>query len=523
MIKITGINTDSRTNNSLKNISSGLVSQIIYTILGFVSRTIFINYLAIEYLGINGLFSSILSVLSFAELGIGSAFVYSLYKPLAEKDEAGVASVLNLYRKAYTLIGVSVLVLGLGVLPFLDQIIPEKPTVITESIYLIYSIFLFNAASSYFFSYKVSLLNADQRNYITTLNYLAFYVLQNIIQIAVLILFKNFLYYLLVQLVCQFLSNVSISILVNKKYPFLAKYDKNTINQEVKKEVFSNAKATFVIKIGGILVNSTDNLIINYFSGLASIGLLSNYYMLMGIPASLISQIFSNVSASIANINALESKEKQYETFNLLNLANFWIYGVSAISFVILSNDFIILWIGNGYTLPLSVAIMIAINFFMVGLQSTIWTFKSTYGFFHQGKYFVIGTAILNLAFSFLLGHYWGLFGILLATALARLLTNFWYDPYIVFKLGLKINPLVYLKKLVNYVLVISFAGLLTYYVASFCNVNPLINLLIKLGLCLIIPNAIIFLLYKNTKSFKKGMIIFLTSFFQMKEKKTPL
>ena len=521
MAKIKGINTDSRTVNSLKNISSGVVSQIIFTILGFVSRTLFIKYLAIEYLGVNGLFSSILSVLSFAELGMGSAFVYSLYKPLAEKDEAGVASVLNLYRKAYTIIGVTVLLLGLAILPFLNQIIPVIPTVITESIYVIYSIFLFNAASSYFFSYKVSLLNADQRNYITTINYLVFYILQNVTQIVVLIVYKNFLYYLLVQLLCQFLSNLSISILVNKKYPFLAKYDKNTINQEVKKEVFSNAKATFVIKVGGILVNSTDNLIINYFSGLASIGLLSNYYLLMGIPGALISQIFTSVSASVANVNAIESKEKQYETFSMLNLANFWIYGFSAITFVILSKDFIVLWIGTDYTLSLPIAIMIAINFFMVGLQSTIWTFKSTYGFFHEGKYFVIGTAILNIAFSFLLGHYWGLFGILLATALARLLTNFWYDPYIVFKLGLKINPLVYLKKLAVYTLIISLAGSATYYVASFCLFSNLVNLIIKLIICLVIPNAIIILFYKNTDEFKKVKQLFLESFGTISKKIT--
>lgn len=513
-----GINTDSRTLNSFKNISSGVVSQIIYTLLGFISRTIFVKYLAIEYLGINGLFSSILTVLSFAELGMGSAFVYSLYKPLAEKDEAAVASVLNLYRKAYTIIGVSVLILGLAIIPVLNQIIPDKPSAIIESIYTIYGIFLFNTASTYFFSYKVSLLNADQRNYITTINYLIFYVIQNIAQIAILIVYQNFLYYLLVQSISQFIANISISIIVSKKYPFLANYSKNLINQKVKKEVFSNAKATFVIKVGGILVNSTDNLIINYFSGLASVGLLSNYYLLIGIPSALIAQAFSNLSASIANLNALESKEKQYETFKMLNLANFWIYGVSAITFVILSKDFIILWIGKNYTLSIDIPVMIAINFFMLGLQGTIWTFKSTYGFFHEGKYYVIGTAIFNLAFSFILGYYWGVFGILLATALARLLTNFWYDPYIVFKLGLQVNPLVYLKKLIVYTSIITAAGFFTYYIASFCEFNTLLNLMVKFILCLIIPNMIIFLAYKNTEEFKQIKYYFLefvTSFIK--------
>ena len=495
-----GINNNSRTVNSIRNISTGVFSQVIYAVLGFISRTIFIKYLAVEYLGVHGLFSSILSVLALAELGVGSAFIYSLYKPLADKNQQLIAAIMALYKKVYHIIGIGIFIAGLAILPFLSQIVTEKSEVITESISVIYILFLFSTASSYFFSFKVSLINADQRNYITTYNYLGFYVLQNILQILVLIIFKNFLYYLITQIVCQFLSNLSISILANKYYPFLKTYKKSNVDKPIIKELISNTKATFIIKVGGILVNATDNIIINFFSGLALIGLASNYYLLIGMVSTLIAQLFNNISSSIAQINTVESKEKQYETFKTINFANFWIYGFSAISFVILANDFITLWIGKDYTLPMSISTIMAINFFMVGVQGTNWTFKGSYGFFNQGKYLVLVTALLNLGFSFLLGHYWGLLGIFMATAIARLLTNFWYDPYIVFKLGLKIRPTIYVIRFLKFVGVLVLSAASTYLLAELVSFNLVLNLIVKGLICLIVPNVIIIFMYKNSK-----------------------
>ncbi|GAA4274187.1 hypothetical protein U6A24_22105 [Aquimarina gracilis] len=498
------MNTDSRTLNSIRNIGAGFVGQLLQAIVGFISRTVFIKYLAVEYLGVNGLFSSILSILSLTELGVGVAFIYSLYKPLAEKDEKTLATIMRLYRKVYITIGIAVFIIGLCVIPFLNQIIEEKPVSIVEDISFLYLFFLFNTASTYFFTYKTALLNADQRNYITTLNYAVFYILQNVAQIIILIVTQNFVYYLAAQLIFQFLGNVTISYIVDRTYPFLKKYKKEKIDKVIKSKIISNAKATFLIRIGGVMVNNTDNIIINYFSGLALLGYLTNYTMLIGILTTFIAQIFTNISASIAQVNAIESQEKQYEIFSMVNLANFWIYGFCGICIIILMNDFITLWVGENFTLPLSISVMLAINFFMVGMQNAIWTFKTTYGYFNEGKYLVMLTAVLNLVFSFALGHWLGLFGILMATALSRLVSNFWYDPYIVFKLGLKIPPIVYLKKFLIYLIVICVAGLITYYLAQLCDFSTIINIMIKAVLCLIIPNTLIVLFYRKTPEFEK-------------------
>jgi len=513
------MNTDSRTVNSIRNIATGFAGHFLQNIVGFACRTIFIKYLAAEYLGVNGLFSSILSVLTLTELGVGTAFIYSLYKPLAEKDEKTIATILALYRKVYTIVGIVVFVLGLSVIPFLDYIVEEKPENIVESLTFIYLFFLFNTASTYFFSYKTSLLNADQRNYIGTINYAVFYIVQNIIQIIVLVVFGNFIYYLATQLIMQFLSNVSISYIVNRMYPFLGNYKKEKLDIKIKKTIISNAKATFIIRFGGVMVNNTDNIIINYFSGLLLLGYLTNYTLLIAILTTLMAQVFSNISSSIAQVNAIESKEKQYEIFNMVNLANFWIYGLCGICIIILMNDFIAIWAGEEYVLSLPVSIMLAINFFMVGMQNAIWTFKTTYGFFNQGKYLVLLTAILNLAFSFGLGHLLGIVGILMATALARLVSNFWYDPYIVFKLGLQVNPLIYLKKFLIYLMVIVTAGFIVYGITEYFTFSRITNLILKTVVCLIVPNTIIILYYRNTPEFDKVKQIFTSSYTMLSNK----
>ena len=494
----------SRTSNSVKNISFGIVSQVVQMILGFITRTIFIKYLAVEYLGINSLFSNILSMLSLAELGIGSAFIYSLYKPLADKNEYEIATILQFYKKIYVGIGIFIFISGLLIIPFLNDIIPAKPNTITENLTFLYLIFLFNSASTYFFSYKISLLEADQKSAVITLNTTVFLVFQNIFQIIILVVTQNFILYLLVQLFCNLASNFWISNTVNKRYTFLSNYKKEKVDVVLKNSILGNAKATFLVKIGGVIVNGTDNLIINYFVGLTFLGKFSNYIMLVAIASSFLQIFFFNLKASIANLTVTENKEKQKEIFDVMNFANFWFYGLAAVLITILINDFIVIWIGKEFQLAFSIAIMLAINFFMVGMQNAFWTFKTIYGFFEQGKYLILLTAALNLILSFIGGYFYGIFGVLLATGIARLVTNFWYDPYIVLKLGLGVNPKEYISKFIKYVVILIVSTLIIYYISSFLNFSVVLNFVIKIMLCLLITNGFILLVFKNEPEFKK-------------------
>lgn len=472
---------NSRTNNSIKNISSGLLAQAVQMVLGFVSRTVFIQYLSAEYLGVSSLFSNILTMLSLAELGIASAFIYELYKPLADKNEEQVAVILRYFKKAYHWVGISVFVIGLVLLPFLNDIIAEKPTTITEDIRIIYLFYIFNSASGYFFSYKISLLNADQKISVATAYTIKFSIAQTLLQILILILTQNFLLYLLVQILCQLASNIFVSYVVDKQYPFLFRYKTVTLNAQSRTNILTNVKATFFTKIGGVLVNGTDNIFISAFVGLAILGKYSNYVMLLGLVSSVLMIVFSNIQSSIAHFVLTETLERKRELFRTLNFLNFVGFGLTSLLFYFVVNDFVLLWIGKKYLLETQIALVMIVNFFMVGMQNAFWAFKSAHGFFKHGRFMVLGTAALNLVLSYFLGKNLGIFGILLATAISRLLTNFWYDPFIVLKLGLQENPLHYSLRFAMYLSILVLTGFSAHFIFQFIHFSPWILIPIKI------------------------------------------
>ena len=427
------MSTPSRTTYSVRNITTGFLGQSIQTILGFISRTIFIKCLATEYLGVSGLFTNILSILSLAELGVGSAIAYALYKPLADRDEYKTSALMNFYSTAYKIIGLSVAVIGLSLLPFIKFIINDAPN-IEESIYLIYFLYLFNTVITYFFSYKNTIIVADQKKYISlTIGYII-NCLQTVAQVIILLLTKDFLLYLITQSIFALIYNVIISIKADKMYPYLKKNKEAKLDDNTKKELGINIRSLMIIRLSGVLVNNTDNIIISKFLGLSIVGLCSNYNLLISIINSVFAQLFGGITASVGNVNAKESNEKKEEIFNVINFINFWLFGFSAICITLLSNDVIKLWIGDEFILPISIPLILAINFYMVGMQNAVWTYKDTMGLFKQGRFLLLVTGSINIVLSIIFGKYIGLFGILIATAISRALTNTWYDPYVIYK-----------------------------------------------------------------------------------------
>lgn len=496
------MSTRTRTQNSILNIVTGLGGYVINTILGFVCRIVFIRCLTAEYLGISGLFTNILTMLSLAELGIGNAIVFALYKPLAIKDESKIASLMRYYAKAYRIIGIVVAIFGLCMIPFLGVVIKDPPN-IKENLYVIYLIYLFNTSSSYFFSYKSSLIMADQKNYIVTgLNYIIT-ILQSIVQMIYLFVTKEYMGYLIIQTIGVFTYNLIISHIANKKYPYIKSKDILHLDKIERKSLTSNIKALTIWKLSGLLVNNTDNIIITYFSGLATVGLSSNYTLLSTTLNSLLNQIFNGITASVGNYNAIESREKKVQLFNNINLLNFWLFGWATIGIIVLSGDIVKLCFGSNYVLPFNIPCIIGINFYMVGMQNAVWTYKNTMGLFIQGRYLLIVTAVLNLLFSIFLGNKWGLFGILLATSISRLLTNTWYDPYVVFKYGLDISPKIYIKKYIYFFLLLVITLLISLYLCNFIQFNNITDIIKKIIICIVAPNLIFLLNFYKKEEFR--------------------
>lgn len=492
----------SRTNYAIINIFTGLAGYAVTTIIGFVCRMVFVRCLSQEYLGINGLFTNILSILSLAELGIGSAIVFALYKPLAENDDEKSASLIKFYSSAYKVIGIVIAFVGVALIPFLDKLIGE-PVQIKENLTIIYVVFLFNTTLSYFFSYKSSIFMANQRNYVSTgLSYLIS-LIQNLVQIGVLLLTKNYYLYLSIQIISTISYNLIISYLANKQYPNLIKKNAAPLSKPEKKSLIVNIKALTVNKLTDILVNSTDNIIITYFSGLITVGAASNYTLLSSTLSTITNQIFNSLTASVGNFNAKESKERQFEFYQILQFANFMIFGLATIGIVFVSSDLVGLFFGKDYILSQEIPFVIALNFYLVTMQSSITTFRSTLGLFKYGQYTLIFTAAFNLIFSIWLGNVWGLFGIYIATSIARILTNAWYLPYTIFKHGFNKNPILYFKKYFLYSFLTVAVGLICFYIFKHFDFGFLINVIVKSAVCICLWSLMIIICFRKTKEYK--------------------
>lgn len=496
------MNHKSRIKNSFKNISNGIISQIIALIFNFIVRTIFVKYLSEEYLGINGLFTNILSILSLAELGFGSAIVYSLYKPLGENDTKKIQAIMNFYKKAYMYIGIIIGILGLCIIPFMDYIIKDKPNV--NNLTFIYIMFLFNSVCSYFFAYKRSILMADQKEYISSQYRYIFAIIKSIIQIAVLSIFKNFILYLTVQIVATILENIFISYKIDKIYPFLIKSNNEILSKGELIRIRRDIKALFIAKFGNVMLNGTDNIIIASFVGIQWVGLLSNYSLIIGSVIMVLSQIISGLTGSIGNFIAMEELRERYRLFKQIDFLNFWLYGVATVCLTILLNPFIELWIGQSYIIEQNTVNILAINFFINGMTSLLWIFRSTMGLFTEGKYRPLLCSFLNIFISIILGKYMGIIGVLLGTTISRLFTNLIFDPYVIYKFGLKKNiKSYYISYFFRCVLLICIYICLNFIKFKvLTNGVNIISFLILTTFSVLLTNSMLLLVYKKSNEF---------------------
>lgn len=490
-----------RVKKSLFNIISGVFGQLVLLITGFITRTIFIRVLGTTYLGVSGLFSNILTVFSFAELGIGQAIIFNLYKPIADKDEEKICSLMDLYAKVYKLLFVIILIIGILLIPFLKYLIKDINSI--DNIVLIYVLYLINSASSYLFTYRSSFLTACQENYIVNIVNFVGNIIMSIVQVIGLLFFKNYIVYLLSQILFIFLQNLFIYYYSSFKYDFLKRKDVKKLSDDELNKIKKDVSALILYKVGTISLNSTDNIIISSFVGLSTVGLYSNYLLLQTSVTGFLSTIFNNLTASIGNLNAKEKTEKKLFIFNVINLLTFWLYAICSICLFNCMNPFISLWIGNDYLLPLSVSFIMCFNVYIAGMLFAPFNYRQTMGLFVQGKYRPVITAILNIVISIILVKQIGLIGVLWGTAISRLLTNVWFDPYLVFKKGLDTNPFLYYKDYIFKAVLLFCMGILAYFLTSFIPNSNILYVLARAVITFLVTNIVLLIVYRKTEEFK--------------------
>lgn len=491
----------SRTKNSIKNSYISLIFQGLGLFINFIVRIFFIKYLGNEYLGINGLMTNLLNVLSLAELGVGEAINFSLYEPLAKNNKEKVKSLMQLYKKIYIFIGGFITVIGLLLIPFLNYIIKDYNNI--NNVVLIFILFLLNTSSSYLFSYKRNLLIADQKTYIVTIIKYIIYIIFKIIQIIYLIIFSDYIGYLIIQVIETVLEYLASSLEANKLYPYLQEKNIKKLDKETKRDILKNTKAMMMHKVGDILVNSTDNILLTKIVSLTAVGLYSNYYMITSALTMIFGQVFSSLTSSIGNLCTEKNYKKNLNIFKSLDLITFWIYGFCSVCLFILLNPFIELWIGKQYLFSTSIIIVIILNFYISGMRKSVLTFREASGLFYKDRWKALVQALVNLVASIILGIKFGTIGIFLGTIISLVSTCLTVEPYILYKYCFNENVFKYYMTYISRFLILVITTVLIYSITEIINFDLIFNLIIKFIICCILCNSLFYLFFHKTKEYK--------------------
>lgn len=424
----------SRRRASIKNASTALVSQVIKMFGQFAVQTVFVKTLGATYLGANGLFNNLITFLSFAELGIGMAFSYELYKPLAENNKETISAIMNLYKKVYNSIGLIILVAGLILSFFVPSLTNSDSNLPNIRIYFI--LYLLSTVVSYFFTYNRSLVVADQEGYIDSQNQLVFSLLRYGLQVFFLLAFNSYYGYLIVQIVTNLLSNLAITHYAHKHYTFLNEYKTQKADKDVIGDIQKNVIGTIASKIGSVVVNGTDNILISKFIGLAVVGIYSNYSLVLTGIASILGQVFNAVIASFGNLGATErdNREKQLDLFDQFVFYNVFFSFFIGLTLFAIFPSFISVWLGAKYELSKMTLIFIIINFVLAQFRPALYLVNA-YGLFWGYRVKSVVEALVNFGLSFILVKYtsMGINGVLLGTIIGNIVINSWWDPLILF------------------------------------------------------------------------------------------
>ncbi len=493
-----------RTFNAIRNMIFGILLKVVQIIIPLLMRTVMIYFIGVEYLGLSGLFTSVLQILNLAELGISQAMTFSMYKPVAENNREKICQLLNLYKRYYFWIGLVVLVIGVALFPFLPHLISgEVPDDI--NIYILYVIYLITTVSSYWmFTYRSSLLEAHQRNDVISKVRLGTNMLQFALQFVVLILYRNYYLYIVIQLLVQIIYQIVLCYVVKKVYPEFR--PEGEVPKEERAAITQKVKDLATSKFGAVILNSSDTIVISAFLGLSVLGVYQNYYYILTSVIGMIAMIMYGATAGIGNSIVMEDREKVYGDFYDFSFIISWIVCICTCCFLCLYQPFMKLWVGEELMLDFSAVILFCIYFYIYEFNQLFNLYKDAAGLWHKDKFRPLITSLTNLLMNVILVQYIGIYGVLLSTVLSVLIVGM---PWLLHNLfGSLFQRAIggYLKKLLIYVLVTLISCGVTYVCCSKILAEGFLALILRGMIAVAVPVLLYTALFCKTKEFRKMM-----------------
>lgn len=493
-----------RTQYAIKNTKYGILSKLCNLLLSFASRTVFVRILGNTYLGVNGLYSEILSLLSFAELGFGAAMTFAMYKPVAEQDHERVVKLLDFYKKIYRIIAFVIAGLGLSLVPFLHKIVKGADWLTIRELRLYFLIFLFNTVVGYFVTYKYSYLNALQRNYIQTNISTIVSAVNSVAQITVILTTRNFLAYLLINSAVLTISRFVICIYLNKHFPILKEKPTVPLSKNEQQPIFKEVRGLAVHQFSSVAVHSTDNILISTLTeaGVVAVGYISNYSLLINSVLGFVTIIFGSVTSGFGNMAAIESPSRFCRVFKQINFAGFWIYGFCTIAFWILIPPFITLWIGADKLIDEVSFALIILNTYLVGQSGVYNNARIAKGDFGRDKNWALAQALVNLIVSIIAAKKLGLVGIYVGTIVSRLVYVL-FRPFSTYRFLFEKSSAEYYQAFVKYLFWTILAAIVTRLCTNYIfEVVSIKRFIIATIVVAVLPNAIFLILSHRTTEF---------------------
>lgn len=490
-----------RFKKSMLNLLASWLGQVLLVLVNLVVRRVFVDTLGEDYLGISGLFANVLSILSLAELGIGSAINYSLYRPIAENNYEEIKAIMKFYKMVYRVIGFTIIVAGIAIIPFLSIIVPEVKNY--DNIYIYYGMFVLNTAISYFYSYKSTLIVANQNRYAYILNHYAWVCILGVVQVVCLYQTKNYVLYLVLQAAFTLFENISISKIADKMFPYLKEKTVSKMDRAIWTDIKKNTLAMMLDKIGWVLVTATDNIVMSRYFSLAITGIYSSYAYVVNCVGQILAQIFTAIQAGVGNLGVEEGVEARERIYKESFFAGYVFYSFGSICLSICLTPFIQIWMGDKYVMDQVTVFLIVFAFYLSGLRQVNLTFIRGLGLFWQTKWKAFLEGSVNLIVSIVLVKKIGISGVFIGTVISAIISGWFIEPYIVYRDGLKQSYkkfwVLNLKYLFSTVI---FTGIAYYLQVTISFPKGFLSLMGQLLLCILIYALGMFLLWRKNEEF---------------------
>lgn len=498
-----------RTKNAGRNILYGSILKIYQILVPFLMRTAMIYLMGAQYLGLNSLFTSVLQVLNLAELGVGSAMVYSMYKPIAEDDTDTICALMALYRRYYRIIGGVILIAGGVITPFIPQLIKMDTVPSDVNVYILYLLNLGATVITYWlFAYKNCLLSAFQREDVSSKISMVSSTITYILQFSVIYFWRNFYAYTVIVLLVGIVNNLITAVVVDRMYPNFHARGKLAIERI--KDINHRVRDLFTSKIGSVVYDSADTIVISAFLGMSTLAVYQNYYFILASISNIVNMIFSACTAGIGNSLVVETKEKNYNDLEKFTFITCWIGGFCAACLLCLYQPFMELWVGKELMLDISVVICFVIYFYVRQINSLLNLYKNASGMWHEDRYRPLAAALANLVLNLILVQFIGIYGIILSTVLAILVVG---EPWLLSNLFSCIferkHMWQYLRGVLYYSVIVFMDCCVCYLLCAMIPIQSLIiTLLVRGCICCLVPNILNVIIFQRRTEYKEAILL---------------